>query len=458
MAAKRFFDDSTSDPDSPTGRRIRSRPSLASVVGQAVVANSIQNLCMILEPMLKRVVGEEVEKTLKRCSRATLTRQPSNRIQALEPSTLQLVFPKTLTLPIFTGSKVVDTDNCPLQILLVEKLSTGCHNQMLPTTLPYPIKIEIVVLDGDFPSGDSQIWTSQDFDNNVLKERTGKRPLLAGDCLIVTMRDGVASIGDFEFTDNSSWIRSRRFRIGARVALGSTNPDGVRIREAMTEAFVVKDHRGELYKKHHPPSLEDKVWRLEKIGKEGAFHKKLASEGIKTVQDFLKLSTVNPSKLRKILGGMSDKIWEVTMKHARTCVMGNKHYIYKGHNCTIILNPICEVVRAVIEGQMYFTSDLTNNIRTYIQSMVREACTNWHTLEEVEGLFNETALLTQGDMVDQYPNYHQQGMVISYQQNGHRQANSSYFGAPVERRLQYSISESSSDGEYMPSKSFINGG
>lgn len=46
--------------------------------------------------------------------------------------------------------------------------------------------------------------------------------------------------------------------------------------------------------------LEDEVWRLEKIGKDGAFHKKLTSMGINTVQDFLKLSVVDPSKLRKV--------------------------------------------------------------------------------------------------------------------------------------------------------------
>lgn len=56
-----------------------------------------------------------------------------------------------------------------------------------------------------------------------------------------------------------------------------------------------------VYKKHHPPNLEDDVWRLEKIGKEGAFHKKLAENHIKTVQDFLKLSVVSETKLRKVI-------------------------------------------------------------------------------------------------------------------------------------------------------------
>lgn len=46
--------------------------------------------------------------------------------------------------------------------------------------------------------------------------------------------------------------------------------------------------------------LNDEVWRLEKIGKDGAFHKKLASENINTVQDLLKLSIVDPQKLRTV--------------------------------------------------------------------------------------------------------------------------------------------------------------
>jgi hypothetical protein len=55
-----------------------------------------------------------------------------------------------------------------------------------------------------------------------------------------------------------------------------------------------------VYKKHHPPKLEDDVWRLEKIGKDGAFHKKMIDKGIKTVQDFLKLAVMDTHKLREV--------------------------------------------------------------------------------------------------------------------------------------------------------------
>lgn len=56
-----------------------------------------------------------------------------------------------------------------------------------------------------------------------------------------------------------------------------------------------------MYKKHHPPFLEDEVWRLEKIGKEGAFHKRLNRESIRTVKDFLTLLNLDASRLRKVL-------------------------------------------------------------------------------------------------------------------------------------------------------------
>ncbi|KAB5524392.1 hypothetical protein DKX38_022141 [Salix brachista] len=476
MAAKRFLDEPGSDLDQQGDqKRKRARPSFASVIGEAVMVNSLKNVCLALEPMIRRVVNEEVESSLRR-STCSLTRSSSLRIQALESSSssLQLMFSKNLSLPLFTGSKIVDLDGSPLQILLVDPSG----EQMVSTRLPHPVRIEVVVLDGDFPANDNSRWTSEEFDSNIVKERAGKRPLLAGDFSTVTLRDGFAAIGEIEFTDNSSWIRSRKFRLGARVAPGSYQ--GVKIREAMTEAFVVKDHRGELYKKHHPPMLNDEVWRLEKIGKDGAFHRKLAAEGINTVQDFLKLSVVDRQRLRMVLGaGMSEKMWEVTIKHARTCDLGNRHFIFRRPNCTLTLNPICQVVHAMIDGISYSTRELSS-IRGYVETLIRQACVEWNSLEQVVGVSSDTPLLTQGEPVDQQYQNHQQTIVKSFLPIGfstdHRYADqmgnlpsnpplgynnwkisSAYdHGAAVEQGIQYSISESSSDGEITP-KSYING-
>jgi hypothetical protein len=98
------------------------------------------------------------------------------------------------------------------------------------------------VLEGDFNNEEDEDWTEEEFESHIVKEREGKRPLLTGD-LQVTLKEGVGTIGELIFTDNSSWIRSRKFRLGLRVAPGSF--EGIRVREAKTEAFTVKDHRGE---------------------------------------------------------------------------------------------------------------------------------------------------------------------------------------------------------------------
>lgn len=55
-----------------------------------------------------------------------------------------------------------------------------------------------------------------------------------------------------------------------------------------------------MYKKHYPPALNDEVWRLEKIGKDGSFHKKLNKAGIFSVEDFLRLVVRDPKKLRNV--------------------------------------------------------------------------------------------------------------------------------------------------------------
>lgn len=104
------------------------------------------------------------------------------------------------------------------------------------------IKVEIVVLNGDFGKDENVSWTKEDFNANVVRAREGRRPLLTGD-LVVALRNGVGTFGNVTFTDNSSWIRSRRFRLGVRVMESSATEE--RIREARSEPFMVKDHRGE---------------------------------------------------------------------------------------------------------------------------------------------------------------------------------------------------------------------
>ena len=74
-----------------------------------------------------------------------------------------------------------------------------------------------------------------------MREREGKKPPLPGDAF-VNLKEGTGFVSEISFTNNSSWTRRHRFRLGARVV---DKIDGTSIREAKTESFIVRDHRGE---------------------------------------------------------------------------------------------------------------------------------------------------------------------------------------------------------------------
>lgn len=165
-------------------------------------------------------------------------RQCGKQIFPSTARTLQLQFNNKLSLPIFTGGRIEGEDGSVITIALVDAM-TG---QVVVSGPESSMKVEIVVLEGDFEGAEEENWTYEEFKSNIVKEREGKRALLTGDAL-VELNKGIGAIGELSFTDNSSWTRSRRFRLGAKVVEGCFS--GMRIREARTEPFMVKDHRGE---------------------------------------------------------------------------------------------------------------------------------------------------------------------------------------------------------------------
>ena len=54
------------------------------------------------------------------------------------------------------------------------------------------------------------------------------------------------------------------------------------------------------FEKHYPPLLDDEVWRLEKIGSNGAYRQALSDSGIDTVQKLLQSYVKNEEKLLKV--------------------------------------------------------------------------------------------------------------------------------------------------------------
>ncbi|KAG5039529.1 hypothetical protein JHK85_012005 [Glycine max] len=356
MSLKRPPDDGKTPDD-----KRRKPPPFSSVVRDVMKLQSLGHLLEpILEPLVRKVVKEEVEAALKR-HLTSMKQTCGKEFHTTELRNLQLQFENSICLPVFTGARIEGEDGSNLRISLVDAL-TG---KVVSTGPESSAKVEIVVLEGDFEE-ESETWMPEEFKSNIVREREGKKPLLTGD-VILYLKDGIGMVGEISYTDNSSWTRSRRFRLGARVV---DNFDGVGIREAKTESFIVRDHRGELYKKHHPPSLSDEVWRLEKIGKDGAFHKRLSREKILTVREFLTLLNLDPAKLRSILGtGMSAKMWEVTVEHARTCVLDTTRHVYFPSNSQepgVVFNAVGQVTGLLSECEYVTVEKLTETEKAFI--------------------------------------------------------------------------------------------
>ncbi|OQU86387.1 hypothetical protein SORBI_3003G083200 [Sorghum bicolor] len=377
-APKRLHNGYDHDGDQPDDKRMRRLPSFSTVIREAMMQKHMQSLFRCLEPLLRRVVQEELQAGLMQSPRY-IERLPETPPVA-ERAAWKLAFRTPPQLPIFTGSKIEDEAGNPLEVILVDA-DTGS-----PALLPQQaaLRVEVVPVFGDFPPDGREDWSADEFQRNVVKEREGKRPLLTGD-VSLTMRDGRATVGELQFTDNSSWVRCRKFRIAVRAVPGTTCGDGARIQEAMTEAFMVRDHRGELYRKHYPPVLADDVWRLEKIGKEGAFHRKLKRSNVGNVQEFVRMLMVKPDELRAILGdGMTDRMWEATTNHAKTCLPGDKVYAHVTQHGTIYLNSIFNILRVDTSGVEWPLQQLNRGQTMMVQQMLLDAYEHRHSLQEAE--------------------------------------------------------------------------
>ncbi|KAK0586330.1 hypothetical protein LWI29_005053 [Acer saccharum] len=355
MSQKRQQDDgkAKAEGNSPNDKRRRLPTSFKSVVHEVMKIHSLQHLLEpALEPLIRRVVREEVELALKK-HLVSMKRNSGKEMHSPESRSFRLQFLNSLSLPVFTGARI-EGEEFALKVALVDTLS----EKIVASGLESSAKVEIVVLEGDF-DGD----------------------------------EGIGCVGEISFTDNSSWTRSRRFRLGARVV---DNFDGTRVREAKTESFIVRDHRGELYKKHHPPSLFDDVWRLEKIGKDGAFHKRLSLENIISVKDFLTLLVLDPARLRHILGtGMSAKMWEVTVDHARTCLLDKRMYLYcppgSQQKSGVVFNVVGQLMGILSECQYVCIDKLSETQKDEAQNLVISAFKHW---EEVVSFEDEASLMS----------------------------------------------------------------
>ncbi|XP_038879917.1 calmodulin-binding protein 60 G-like isoform X2 [Benincasa hispida] len=286
-----------------------------------------------MEHEFRQQVSKEIERMM--ISRIySLSPSPSEQHESEEgevPTTsktlkLKLCFSNSISPLIFTNNEIKSEHGEPLKVLIHDATNS---NTIISTGPSSSALVEFFIL-GEFDSSkrqdDETPWTSSDFDKSILTPRDGKRPLIIGSDRQLYLQNGVGFVKNLIVTDNSSWMKSKMFRLGARIKDEKSQVQFGRIGEAVSRPFRVMDQRGEGNQKHHPPRREDEIWRLEGISKDGIYHKNLSSQGIKTVGDFLKAyqKNNNPTTLRMMLGKrVLDKTWNMMVKNAEECIVDN---------------------------------------------------------------------------------------------------------------------------------------
>lgn len=166
-----------------------------------------------------------------------------------QPRCLKLQFLKNVSLPVFTNEEIQGEGPSSIEVALVDNI----NEKVVDYGPEASAKVEIVALEGgdsSFAEGDD--LTSEEFNRNIVREREGayskgkknrtkegKKPLLDGD-VHLHLNKGLGVVGKVKFRQYSRWMKDHKYKLGARV-LDSFN--GVRIQEAVTKPFLVRDRR-----------------------------------------------------------------------------------------------------------------------------------------------------------------------------------------------------------------------
>uniref|UniRef100_A0A0D9Y083 Uncharacterized protein n=1 Tax=Leersia perrieri TaxID=77586 RepID=A0A0D9Y083_9ORYZ len=337
---------------------------------QELAASCVHRIEAALESAISRI-PEEVTKALT----SFLIHAPSfcrTLADQTQPPRYKLRFTSGLTNEVFTKNGICDINGEPLKISVDVKnpQEAGLHHLI-------SAKIRVVVLDGDFNKNDQGCWTSEEFIKHIVQPRDKVGAVLTGE-LELRLKNGEAYIHDATFVDNSKFMRSGKFRLGAMVI----DDLGERVQEGITEPFVVKDRRGEGYKKHEIPSLDDDVWRLKKISKDGVFHDALKGSGISNVKDFLRSYYMDEQALRKILIKATDKIWTTIVDHAKKCDPGRELYssVVESHNIVLFFNSVYQIVWVKQGGHYIPFSDLDKTVQDQVGQLSKSAHENMSNL------------------------------------------------------------------------------
>ncbi|CAD6267535.1 unnamed protein product [Miscanthus lutarioriparius] len=303
---------------------------------------------------------EEVAQVLT--SPWNLSPNPQERIEQNLPPTYKLTFVNSMSDKIFTKREVRAAGGGHLMIKLAVSNQQGSN---IPQLLSANVKV--LVLDGDFNADNRECWTSEEFEHHIMIPRDKIGAVLTGK-LKLKLKNGEAYLENIIFVDNSKFTRSGKFRLGVMLI----DNHGERVQEAITEPFTVKDRRGEGYKKCDIPTLDDEVWRLDKIAKKGPFCKSLEQRGITLVKHFLRLYYMDEKTLRN----------KKMVNHAKKCDPGTALYSHFMEDKKIRLYFTCvgQIVGATIADQYHVYDDLDTIWKDQVKKWSKDAyeCMDYH--------------------------------------------------------------------------------
>ncbi len=140
------------------------------------------------------------------------------------PFKVQIAKPSQMPPSVYAGDVLKNSDESPIEVVMIDN-RTGSIVSEGPES---SAEVTVVVLEGS--SGVTENWIA-------VEPRDGKPPLLAG-CVTMTLKEGKGHLDNLHFTDNSSFVRNKSFRLGFKAHLGS------HIQGALSTPICVKDARG----------------------------------------------------------------------------------------------------------------------------------------------------------------------------------------------------------------------
>ena len=150
----------------------------------------------------------------------------------------KLVFCNQPASTIFTNNEIKAEDGEALVVAICDATT----NAIIRTGRLASALVGLVVVNGDYDETNSSL---SELSRNILSPRDGKRPLLVGNGIKLNLENGVAFIKCVSITDNSSWMKSKKFRLVAKVIDEKVLAMFPTVGFGVSQSFRVMDHRGE---------------------------------------------------------------------------------------------------------------------------------------------------------------------------------------------------------------------